>query len=361
MKLKYFLLILLLLPLIFPLLSSGVVSPPPRYYIYFNVTVPEGYKLLIVSTSNTTFPLIVFTTAEYQEWIDGQRSQAVLVTNISYGNYSLYLQEGKYIIVIDGYGNVTPQKQNYSLYLVPYNALALLSQPKNDTAIGIAVYGINNRSFYIISTNAILGYFNISSINAYNSSFLPHHGASLQLNTVLRTSVNQSLFLQDVITFITNERLLSFVVNIWNLTTFGASLNGSTFYYYSISHSFYYSLPLAGYLIINVTNTSNGVEISFGYSIIQNGSFISPKTCFFNTVYFPFKGYILIDPYNLTGNYHAYDTELVFGGYGNGEIIISSHLIQHYYFIITQVKAGYLSHQSTHLVLIQAKVQRIFM
>jgi len=170
-----FLLVLLLLPfLTLPVSSSTVHVPPPsNFYVYFNVTLPEGYKILLSSYSNSSFPLLIFTPLQYIEWINNRSSQAVLVTNVSYGNYSFYLNEGDYVIIINGFNNTYPSRQDYKLYLIPYNVLALISQPRNDSAIGIAVYGLNNKSFCVVSTNAILGFFNISSVYAYNYSFSP--------------------------------------------------------------------------------------------------------------------------------------------------------------------------------------------
>jgi len=314
---RYLVFLILILPLFIPI-SLASIPHPSSQYIYFNVSLSEGYKIVVVSYSNQTFPLLIFTPTQFMYWIKNLTTSAIVVTNISKGNYSFYLPQGNYIVVIDGYKNSYPSPQNYKLYTIPYNVYALITQPKNDSAIGIAAYGVSNKSSCVITTNAILGYFNISSIYAYNSTFYMHYGASLQLNAVLRGG-NQSLFLQNVISFITNKNILQFVTNIWNLTSPLASLNSSFFYFNSTSYSTY-RLPFAGYLIINVSNVSNGVKISFGYIIIQNGSIIEPMVRFFTTAYFPFKGYILVDPFNLTGNYHAYDTEFVFGGYEDGEI-----------------------------------------
>lgn len=298
---------------------AGYIPLPSHEYVYFNLYLPEGYKLNIISFSSQEFPLLIFTLQQFNNWIKGINSKPVILTNISKGSYSFYLNPGNYVVVIDGANNSYPSPQNYEIFIVPYNALALLSQPRNSSAIGIVAYGVGNKSVCSVSTNAILGFFNITSLYAYNSSYNPQSGASLQLNTVLYGEDNQSLFLQDVIGFITSENQLQFVANVWNVSSVSALLNNS-YFYSNYTHFYSYKLPLAGFLIINVSNVSNGMRISFGYVIIQNGTFVKPDIKFFNTVFFPFKGYLLIDPYNLTGDYHAYDAELVFGGYSGGEI-----------------------------------------
>jgi thermopsin len=212
---------------------------------------------------------------------------------------------------------------------------------------GIASYGVYNNSgslsYYIIKTNQIIGYFNISSIKAYNSTFPDHYVASLQLNVVLQivTSTNNySLWLQNVIVFITNESSFYFINNIWNFTEKRASINPNSIdgngniyrykniRYYALAYpenELTYSLPLAGYLIINISKAVNRVEVSFGYAILQNGSKVVP----FNINYYDkvsiysqslLDAYIFINPYNLTGSGHAYNAELVFGGGYGGEV-----------------------------------------
>jgi len=207
-----------------------------------------------------------------------------------------------------------------------------------------------------IYTNAVLGYANITSLQAYNSSFNVPYGASLQLNVVLEaTSTNGNTYyfwLQNVAQFVTNESLMCFTDNVWNYTTATAEIsnvtgNGGigftynilfghpTFYGYS-TEPMPYRFPLALYLLINESLSSNGVIVNFIYVVLQNGSLVPPHPVTYDSVFIPVpdpqSAYIIVNdsltPSAVVLNFTLFyqealgnlmDTELVWGGYENGE------------------------------------------
>ena len=249
------------------------------------------------------------------------------------------------------------------LKLIPF--LLLLSLPSLiviSLPTGISVF---NGPIY---TNSVLGFVNITSLLAYNSSArnlqVPLYGASLQLNVMLvANSTNGAYYfwLQNVADFITNESQFFFGDNVWN-TTFPFSgvsnitgrgnvystntpLYHSSYYAYS-TNIMNYTLPLSFYLIINESYNISGVKVSFGYVILQNGKLLPPNPVFYDNVFIPVSGIISASIVvanqttpNITvglttyiGNY--LDAELVWGGFSNGEIttfIKMSSLLALYY------------------------------
>ncbi|AWR98354.1 thermopsin [Acidianus sulfidivorans JP7] len=228
-----------------------------------------------------------------------------------------------------------------SSFLVLEAPLITISLPT-----GVAAY---NGPIY---TNAVLGYANITSLSAYNPnppSGIPPYGASLQLNVMLQANSSEGeyyFWLQDVAQFITNESVVSFVDNVWNDTTPFAGVNNisgngecyfflalfshGSYYAYSTNY-FNYKFPLSFYLIINESYNSQGINVDFGYVIIQNGRITPPNPVFYDKVFIPVNNLISASIVianqttpNATGLLFIYlgndlDSEFVWGGYGNGE------------------------------------------
>ncbi|MEJ2771315.1 MULTISPECIES: thermopsin family protease [unclassified Stygiolobus] len=167
--------------------------------------------------------------------------------------------------------------------------------------IGLASYGIYSKganSTYTITTNQIIGYFNISSINSFNPNSPEPYYATLQLGGTVNNSMAVN-WLQEELVF-----------NTLNDTFFiGCYYNGNQKFNTTLLH---FSLPLAGYLIISLIYNQTFTIVKYQYVIIQNGSrFLPPEVrtaivstihgrAFF-TVNFPTKE----------------NVELVFGGFNS--------------------------------------------
>jgi len=203
-----------------------------------------------------------------------------------------------------------------------------------------------------IFTNQVLGYVNITSLQAYNASGskfgVPPYGASLQLNVMLQVNTSNEeyyFWLQNVADFITNESKMFFSENIWNSTTPLAGINNvigkGEIYSTSdlFSHSSYYAygtyyikydFPFSFYLIVNESHNNQGVYVSFGYVILQNGNITPPNPTFYDTVFIPVNNLTsasIIIANQTTPNLNLgiitylgsyLDAELVWGGFGNG-------------------------------------------
>ena len=148
---------------------------------------------------------------------------------------------------------------------------------------------------------------------------------TIQLNAVVLVSTQsgyQELWAQDVAQVNGNE--VAFADNIWNFTAPGASVqassvsgkgsvityNGRGLYAHSTQPV---QLPSAFSLMTNVKQTSSDqIAISFGYALSNQ-----PIQWYYNvTVTFgsPVNGaYFLVSGNQMTGDYHAFDAELVLG------------------------------------------------
>jgi len=225
-------------------------------------------------------------------------------------------------------------------YVNPY--LYYMIKNENAYPMGIASYGVSGTKTYVVNTTSVLGYFNITSLLAYNGSqkLVPAYSASLQLNSVLVINNDDNstwiLWSQDVLHFLTNENIVCYEDNVLNITNPTATLTNQSikgdgyvsrnFYgNYNSSPCFTYSLPFSGYLVMNESVVKGkGVLIIFNVIVLENGSStVLPSQTFdkvlvvdpnVSSAYFQVNGM----EYTPAGLY--YDTELIFGGGGNSEV-----------------------------------------
>ena len=300
-------------------------------------------------------------------------NESNLLINITKENLSsiwwrhMYLNKGNYTIFIKSNGttlvafNITPRLIN------PFQNI-YGNRSTDALPIGIASYGLYNTlngstRTYQINTTEIVGIANISSIEAYNatpSSNVSKYGASLQLNIMMNGYNNDgkklAYWLQDVINFNTSNDNFYLADNIWNsslpsanmteaygrgnlsISTYNATYKRKVYVFAFPKYYMNYSLPLS----LKLITVAKGNKISFGYQILENdycnfnqNSFTcrdmylnaTPQSAiFYDNVTIPdLNNYsILVTPYyktpttiNASGSF--YDTELIFGGEGNGE------------------------------------------
>jgi len=213
---------------------------------------------------------------------------------------------------------------------------------------GIASFGLFNYSGkvtpYIITTNKVLGYTNVSNLLAYYKMARKYgvnpYSATLQMNVVLQVNTTHGTFaywLQDVGSFQTNNNQVTFIDNIWNLTgnpsvlsssaVSGngkvASAGGGNTFYYDVGPTYTYYYPFSYVYVVNVSYTSSSLSIWFGYEILQNGKpASSPQVQYYDEVTIKQSG-IVSAAITVNGNVYTpdglyYDAELVWGGGGNG-------------------------------------------
>ncbi|WP_149564689.1 thermopsin family protease [Sulfuracidifex tepidarius] len=270
-------------------------------------------------------------------------------TSLTFG-YNLHLSPGVYYLNITNphsstataffYYKITPS------YVNPY--LTDLTRVPGQLPMGIASYGVVNSSritTYALNFSEVAGYFNFSSLSAYNpngSSFnVSDYSSSLQLNAVLYD--NGSVYWpQDVLMFITNYSVVILHDNVFNMTTDNATLTNSSItspegFVTGTGHNAYYGnyknpialsykFPFAGYLLMKVVNRNSGPVVSFGLLVFENGSPVREMFWFDNvSIRAPSDASFVVNgtEYTPAGIFYPlgsfYDAELVLGGGANGE------------------------------------------
>ena len=347
-------------------------------------TIPLGYfeYIPIVALSNETF--IAYSTSSNVSistaFMSGSQFNSFNSTGDDIANslsdqngtrssHSLAIGSGTYYLVFYAYSGDANVTYNYRISPnAPYqNGPMLPPQPT-----GIASFGVYNYSGnvvpYEIKTDEVVGVANISSILSYNSTAASVNdtlsGATLQLNSMLvvndQSGTSKVYWAQDTPDFVTNSSVVSYADNVWNNTDSSGSLSNDTivsqsggyvlvanssgqvsdYYAYGTANSSY-ALPFDVSLIMNESVVgSQGILLQMGVSILRNGTSLvaSPINWFDNiTINDPSvrSAYFYTSGNDSTPVNTYYDTELVFGGEGNGEstkfINMNSSLGLYYY------------------------------
>ncbi len=204
--------------------------------------------------------------------------------------------------------------------------------------MGVADYGIGaNGNPYQYQSNAFLGVVNITSLSTYNASFAlgSRHSMSFQMNVVLAFSYGGTTYVywvQDVAQVDTLTNYFSFIDNVWNFSSPGASVYSSTlrgngsvaspgFYYYGApslpGNNVSLSYPAVVKFAVFSSTSSFGPEVTFMYNDGYGWQT-------YDNVYFVFApnptanyGFVVNgNSYAPSGNY--FDAELIMGGPGGG-------------------------------------------
>lgn len=225
-----------------------------------------------------------------------------------------------------------PQNQ----YIAPYISQIISGGRAQPTGIG--AFGIYNDSGkivpYSVETNYIQGSASINQIFAYNQTppeGISSDGASLQLNAMLViTNLNSSeeiFLIQNIVGFETNSDVLYYnpTVVSWRSFTSCGSWQSSTYTYNGKIENFCilpgndipYTLPLSLKLELGLSiQLGVGVTISYLINGADLGSFLVTDNEIKNATFLT-SGY---STYNIgNGSVDLYDTELIFGGEGDGE------------------------------------------
>lgn len=323
------------------------------FFEYFPITAFANSTVVQYSTvSDTGVSTALMTAAQLSAF---NSSSGVVSDSIAYKNGSMTsnavgVGPGAYAVVVYAYGS--PANLTVSISAFPNNPFAFgpLRSPEPS---GIASFGLTNESGvdnpYSVASTDVIGLAAIDSLEALNSSAdsvgVHPTGATLQLNSMLVVEAaagNQVYWCQNTPDFVTSASQVSFADNVWNASLGGVLTNssissegglgtvsafqenGTTLYFYATQgQNSTYSLPLGIALLINASvERGRGVLVQFGASV-AGGALGTSRTEWFDNV-------TIGDPtataaYFLTnGNYSTpqgmfYDTELVFGGEGNGE------------------------------------------
>ena len=280
-------------------------QPPPRqysllpnYYEYFKInTYGSGTRLKFTISASSTVDIYVMDSDQFSEFANNGAISTLYRKAASSLDGSFVLPAiGQYYLVVnnDLAGTTVYYEVNYAT--VPVDIYKLSSAAPVPT--GISDYGEEKTGGGLLpyrqEMSAVTASAVIRGLAAYNSSAptgASPYGASLQLNVMLRvnTSSGQHVYwLQNVLSFYTNNDTAYFIDNIWNSSSEGAVLNPSmisgkgsvlpfhdqNFYAYS-ADVFSYGPPLSVKFPIEVAYSGESVTVSFGYQEASNGHPVS--------------------------------------------------------------------------------------
>ena len=319
---------------------SGSVTLSPDYYAWASVQLETGMNATFQVHSNTTVNVYFMSSSQFANFQSTGSTQSIYSSEGTSVSADVGpLSAGTYYLVV--YNDISSQNAyvNYNLSTIPVNIYSF--HQSLPAPVGITDYGVLNASGvlypYKILYNEAIGFADIYSLQAYNSSppaGVSPYGASLQQNVVLQvntTEGNYEYWLQNVPNFWTNNDTMYFVDNVWNLSASTSyltnqTITGNGYVSYCGNDAFYgyatstqrYALPLTLYLVTNYNYSQNAVTVSFGYAFSAN----SPITWYDNVTIHDSNitaASLVVDGYETTPRGIFYDSELVFGGEGNGE------------------------------------------
>ena len=330
------------------------VQLSPGYYEYFPVGAFANSTVVQYSArSNASISTAFMTGAQFQDFVDGNGpvSNSVTYHNGKSDDETLQVSPGSYALLVYAYAGAANLTLTVSVF--PNNPLGY-GQLEAPEPSGIASFGLANSSGvdnpYEIASTDVIGLASISSMEALNSSAssvsVNPSGATLQLNSMLvveeGSAGSQVYWCQNTPDFVTAASQVAPSDNVWNASASGflsndtvtsqggmgyvsgSAHNGTGPYFYGFEGAnSTYALPLGLVLLMNATaEPGTGVVVRFG-ALVTGGVSAMPGTDWFDnvTIHDPAarSAYFLTD-----GNYSTpvgsfYDTELVFGGEGNGE------------------------------------------
>jgi thermopsin len=329
------------------------ITIPKDYFEYIPLDAPSSHTFISYSTSsNVSVSTAIMDSSQFNAFNSSSAniSNAMHDQNGTKSSYNVTTGVGTYYLVIYAYSSDADVKYNYTISPNSPYANGPLTPPM---PTGVASFGLYNVSGnivpYVVKSTELVGSANISAIQAYNATASQYNdtssGATLQLNAMLvlvgTNGTKQVYWIQNTPDFVTNSSVVSYTDNVWNNTDVNGFLSNSSVnsksggyvytsndtqqqYYYAYSTANYsYSLPFDISLVMNESVVHDAVNLDMGIAVLRNGT---SKTYSFNW----FDNIAIADPgvssayFYTSGNESTpintfYDTELVFGGEGNGE------------------------------------------
>ena len=356
--------IALFLLLLTPMLSaaSPAASSPSPIPLPYQMVLPSGYyqplqidapsiptTISVSVSSNTSLSTAIMTNSQYTSFENGVSdiSASLFLQNGTAVQHSLKVSEGLYYLVFFAYGrtaNVSYGVQTFPIS--PYFSYPLAPPEPS----GVAAYGLYNDSGkvvpYTVESSDVVGVANIASLQAFNASAPSYNdtvsGATLQLNSILvvneKGGQQQNYWVQNTPDFVTTASEVSWADNIWNGSVSGFLSNKTVTsadggYVYPANPGYYYSfqssnttyrLPLQLALVVSETAVSGvGVTVQVGAQLIHNGPAPVQAISWFDnaTIHDPSvqSAYFEVSGNATVPDGLFYESELVFGGEGNGE------------------------------------------
>jgi len=323
-----------------------IIVVSPGFYLFSPVNVYTGMNVTFSVYSNTSVNVYIMNGQQLSAFEQGLFSGYVYHTSGSTVSGSVGpLVRGIYYLVISNDIGKFSAAISYTLSTVPVNVYSIRSSLP--APVGIADYGVQNSSGiikpYTERFSEIAGGATIYRIKAYNSTPPPGvspYSASLQLNSVLSVNTSSGTYyywLQNVIMLNTNNDTMQFLNDLWNLSSknsvlYSRDISGKgvlklvgldNVYIYGSSFRSY-SLPMAAYLFIRISQSPDSVTVSYGYS--RN----TVNVNWYDNVTIKESGvksaYMVVSGYSMDPRGTFFDSELIFGGGGNGEYAYFSEM-----------------------------------
>jgi len=220
----------------------------------------------VVGIDDTPRNVTLFTEEGFDSWMKDKPGTAVYNGMLRRGDVLIIeTPPGRYVLAVYPQPISGNKTQTYAKSYSGWAPVGITSLPKEPTAFG-----------------AVAGYFEIHRLKARNEGEVKD-GASIQLNAVvaleLADGARQYYFVQNVLDLYTDARKHRFVAAVFNHTLSGGFtglVKGSGRLYWHVSAPSYYayatreerySLPLAGFLLINVTAAGGVARIDLGYNV----------------------------------------------------------------------------------------------
>ena len=258
----------LLLLLSAGLLSAFITVPPMLGDFSIARWNAEGPGFVaVVGIDDTPHNVTLFTEEGYDLWKKDKPGTAVYNGVLRRGDVLIIeTPPGRYVLAVYPLPFLSGETQTYASSYSGWAPVGVTSLPKEPTAFG-----------------AVAGYFEVRSIRARSDGKVKD-GASIQLNIEVVLELagggRQYYFVQNILALRTGEEKYSFVVNIFNDTSKSGSFTGEVkgrgkFYWHAAALSYYgyetreerLTLPLSGFLLINVTAAGGAARIDFGYNV----------------------------------------------------------------------------------------------
>jgi len=260
------------------LLATGIVfaliTVPPMYgdfRVAYRLAKGPGF-VVVVGIDEVPRNVTLFTEEGFDSWMKDKPGTAVYNGMLRRGDVLIIKSPpGIYVLAVYPLPFVGNKTQTYIKSYSRWAPVGVMSLPREPTAFGAAA-----------------GYFEVRSLKArgYQYGMKPGiNGTSIQLNAIavleLADGGRQYYFVQNVLDFLTDEWKYGFTVNIYNDTSRSIYLSreavsGRGGVYWSIYVRSYYvyrpreerlSLPLTGFLLINVSAVGGAARIDFGYNV----------------------------------------------------------------------------------------------
>jgi hypothetical protein len=221
----------------------------------------------VVGMDDTPRNVTLFTEEGFDSWMKDKPGTAVYNGILRRGDVLIIeMPPGRYVLAVYPLPFFRGKTQTYASSYSGWAPVGVMSLPREPLAVG-----------------ATAGYFEIHRLKARNEGRVKD-GASVQLNAMVVLELagggRQYYFVQNVLNLYTDEGRYGFVAAVFNHTSksgvFTGEVRGSGKILWHIAAWSYYgymtreerlSLPLEGFLLINVTAVGGAARIDFGYNV----------------------------------------------------------------------------------------------